>query len=38
MTKLKAILARGEFGEDSVDEQILELLQSYEQTAMSMTI
>jgi hypothetical protein len=37
MKKLKATVP-GEFGEDSMDEQILKLLQAYEQTATSMTI
>jgi hypothetical protein len=37
MKKLKATVP-GEFGEDSMDEQILKLLQTYEQTATSITI
>jgi hypothetical protein len=37
MKKLKATAA-GEFGQDSMDDQILKLAQSYEQTAASMTI
>jgi hypothetical protein len=37
MNKLKATVP-GEFGEDSMDEQILKLLQAYEQIATSVTI
>jgi ABC-type thiamine transport system substrate-binding protein len=37
MKKLKGTVP-GEFGEDSMDEQILKLLKAYEQTATSMTI
>jgi hypothetical protein len=37
MKKLKATVL-GEFGEDSMDDQILKLLQAYEQTATSMMI